>query len=145
MRAILVVVAAALLVLGAGGTGPDAALQPLTSALDDAQAHAAALAEHAANASPATLTMPTDDEEGVASAIVAADSALGGLMHAAAPTLPRQADVAVVAERDRAHDALGSYVQARLQGNRNLMRAAAADAMTALARADAIVGSERPH
>ena len=146
MRATLV--AAALVVLGAGGSGPagpDAVLAPLTSAVDDAQAHAAALAKHAAEASPATLAMPTDDEEGAASAIVAADGALDGIMHAVPSAMPRQTDLDVLAELGRAHDALGSYVQARLHGNRNLMRAAAADAMAALGRADALLGVERPH
>ncbi len=140
MRVLGLALAGALLALGAGGGSPDAVLAPLTSALDDAEVHVAALAQRAQTASPTTLAMATDDEQGAISAIVQADAALDRMMHGVPAALPQKTDVAVLAELDRAHDAIGSYVQARLHANRNLMRAAASDAADALARADALVG-----
>ncbi|HEX6836643.1 MAG TPA: hypothetical protein VF334_08725 [Polyangia bacterium] len=145
MRAVLLLFVAGLVALGAGGVPPDGTLAPLTSAVDDAQGHAAALAHTAATASPATLAMPTDDEEGAISAVVRADGALDQIMHGPAAVLPRETDIAVLTELGRAHDALGSYVQARLHANRKLMRASAADASAALSRADAILGADRSH
>jgi len=145
VRAVSLLLVSALMVLGAGGVPPDGTLAPVTAAVDDAQTHVAALARHAATASPATLALPTDDEQGAVSAIVNADTALDHVMHGPTAVLPRETDLAVLTELDRAHDALGSYVQARLHANRNMMRASAADAVAALARADAILGADRPH
>ncbi|HEX9103429.1 MAG TPA: hypothetical protein VF997_14555 [Polyangia bacterium] len=141
MRALLLGCVGCLLLLGAGNAPPDGVLAPLAQALDEAQAHVAALAKNAANASPLTLAIPTDDEQGALSAVVDADGALDRIMHGPTAVLPRDTDIAVLAELDRAHDALASYAQARLHGNRNLMRAAAAAAGEALARADAILGA----
>ncbi|HSN32039.1 MAG TPA: hypothetical protein VLU41_05090, partial [Ideonella sp.] len=69
---------------------------------------------------------------------------LGRIMHTTAAVMPDRTDVAIQAELDRAHQALGRYVQARMHGNRKRMRAAAADAVEALTRADSIAGAERP-
>lgn len=145
MRAVSLLLVAASFTVGAGGVPPDGLLAPLTAAVDDAEAHVAALARHAASASPPTLAMPTDDEQGAVSALVDANAALDHIMHGPTAVLPRETDLAVLAALDRAHDALGSYVQARMHGNRNLMRASAAEAAVALAQADTILGAERPH
>ena len=145
MRRLFATLALTLLPLAARAAAPDAVLEPLTSAIDDAQTHAAALADHAAHAAPTTLTMATDDEQGALSAVIGAEAALARIMRATPAMLLQQTDVAITAELNRAQQALGSYLQARLRGNRNMMRAAAADAVEALGRADALVSAERTH
>lgn len=129
----------------AAATPAGGALGPLAAALDDAEAHAAPLAEHAATASPAALTAPIDDEAGAFTAVVAADQALTRVVREQPAALPRGADTAVVAALNEAHAALSTYALARADGDRETMRSAARQAVEALGRADALVEEARPY
>ncbi len=132
-------VALALLPLVAAGAPANGVLEPLVSAIADAEGHAASLAEYAATAPPPSLTILTEDEQAAFSAVTAASQALDQIMHHSPAVLRRDTDVALLAELNRVHDALGAYAQARTAGDRRTMRAAASDAVAALQRADALL------
>jgi hypothetical protein len=127
-----------LLLAASASAGPSSSeLEPLVSAIADARAHAASLADRAATLPPASLKLPSPDEKDTFAAVVAADHALNDLTDASPGALPRMVDTELLSDLNAAHDGLGTYVQARTRGNRKAMRAAAGDVTDALDRADA--------
>ena len=114
-------------------------LEPLVSAIADARAHAASLAEHAPRRSRAA---PSTQETDAFAAVVAADHELNDLTETSPSALPRMVDTAVQSDLNAAHDALAAYAHARTRADQKAMRAAAAKAVDALDRAD---GRLDPH
>jgi hypothetical protein len=126
-----------LLAASASAEPSSSELEPLVSALADARAHAASLAERAGTAPPSGLKQPSPDEKDTFAAVVAADHALNDLTDASPSALPRMVDTELLSDLNAAHDGLAGYVQARTRGDRKGMRAAAGDVTAALDRADA--------
>ena len=134
-----------LLPLAATGASAHGVLEPLVSALAEAQDHAASLAEHAATAPPASLTAPTDDEQAAFSALIAVNEALDEIVHHSPAALHRETDTALLTELNAARDALAAYASARMGADRKAMRLAAGDAVEALGRADALLDPDKPY